>query len=382
MPDMTLPHLRAAVMAHPWAIMQDRLEAICEVLERRCAGIRLSPEEIAAAKGERRMPNGTAIMFDVEARALDAAQAVSAAGQPVGGQPNVIAVINVMGIIAMHAHEVDDISGPGGTSCERVSRAFRAAVNDPNVKAVLLNIDSPGGSVYGVAELADEILKARGTKPIVAQVNALAASAAYHIASACDEIVMTPSGEAGSIGVYALHQDVSEAAKAAGFKFTFIQAGEFKTEGNRFEPLGDAAREHLQSRVDDYYDLFVKAVAKGRGVSAAKVKAEFGKGRCYGARQCVEIGMADKVGTLDETLRRLGAAKGSSGAKADAETAAEITAKGPMPAPEPAPPAKPEKPADEKPAEQAEQPAADPAGQVDGGLMDIRRRRHALRRHA
>lgn len=309
------PHLRAAILQNPWAIMPERLEAIAEVIERRVDGIRLSPEEIAGIKGERR-PNGVASYFDAgTAQAVDISAAAPGGSSPAA---SVIAVISFFGIVAQHASQVDDISGPGGTSTERVANSYRAAKSDPSVKAIVINFDSPGGNVSGVQVLADEIFNGRGEKPVIAQVNSLCASAAYWVASSCDEIVMTPGAMAGSIGVYSLHQDVSKAVDAAGLKFTFISAGKYKVEGNAFEPLSDEAAQAAQSNVDAFYNDFVSAVARGRGVSVADVTGGFGEGRVVKDKQAVKAGMADRVDTLDGTIRRLSSAKKSSSAKANA----------------------------------------------------------------
>ncbi|MBB4574397.1 MULTISPECIES: S49 family peptidase [Rhizobium] len=315
------PHLRAAIMQQPWAIMPERLEAIAEVIERRVEGIRLSPEEIAAIKGERR-PNGVATYFDAS---TGETVTLSAAAPGASGQgASVIAVISFFGIVAQHASQVDDISGPGGTSTERVTNSYRAAKADPSVKAIVINFDSPGGNVSGVQALADEIFNGRGDKPVIAQVNSLCASAAYWVASSCDEIVMTPGAMAGSIGVYSLHQDVSRAVDAAGLKFTFISAGKYKVEGNAFEPLSDEAAQAAQSNVDAFYNDFVSAVSRGRGVSVADVKAGFGEGRVVKDKQAVKAGMADRVDTLDGTIRRLSSAKKTASAKASAADVADI----------------------------------------------------------
>ncbi|MGU3494221.1 S49 family peptidase [Xanthobacteraceae bacterium A53D] len=146
-----------------------------------------------------------------------------------------------------------------------------------------------------------------GDKRIVAHINALAASAAYWLASQADEVVVTPSGRAGSIGVYTVHEDVSAALDKAGVKRTYISAGEYKVEGNETEPLPDEAREYIQARVNESYRLFVADVASGRGVSPEHVLAEFGKGRVFGSAELLKRGMVDSIATLDETLARLGA---------------------------------------------------------------------------
>lgn len=193
----------------------------------------------------------------------------------------------------------------GLTSAEQFGRQFMAAVNDARIGAIVFDVNSPGGSVTGVDELSKMIYDARGSKPIVAVANHLMASAAYWIGTAADELVVTPSGEVGSIGVFAAHQDVSAAMEKEGVKTTLISAGKYKTEGNPFEPLTDEAHASIQARVDDYYSMFTKAVARNRGVNVADVRGGFGEGRVVGAQQAVSLGMADRVATLDDVISGL-----------------------------------------------------------------------------
>ncbi len=190
----------------------------------------------------------------------------------------------------------------GGTSTDDFGAAFDSMMADDSVGAILMDVDSPGGGVYGVEELGTKIREAQGTKPIVAVANSMAASAAYWLASQADQLFVTPGGDVGSIGVYMLHADFSEALAMDGIKPTFISAGKHKVEGNQFEPLTDEAREQFQSEVDRYYDMFVGAVAKGRGVTATVVKKDFGEGRLVGAKDAVAAGMADGVASFDEVL--------------------------------------------------------------------------------
>ena len=131
-------------------------------------------------------------------------------------------------------------------------------------------LDSPGGSVYGVSELADEIMNARAQKPVIAIANSLAASAAYWIGCSASELYVTPGGEVGSIGVWQAHFDYSQALAAEGVTPTLISAGKYKVEGNPYAPLGEDALGFMQSRVDDYYAVFTKSVARGRGVPIAQ----------------------------------------------------------------------------------------------------------------
>jgi signal peptide peptidase SppA len=213
-----------------------------------------------------------------------------------------VAVLPLQGTLVPRADIMTEYSG--GTSLEKFKNFLRAALEDPNVAGIVLDIDSPGGSVYGTEEAAEEVYEARGQKPIVAFANPMAASAAYWIGSQADEIVVTPSGEVGSIGVLALHEDWSRAYDASGVTPTFISAGKFKTEGNELEPLGEEAKAALQSRVDDYYEAFVRAVARGRGMRASDVRSGFGEGRLVGAEEAVKLGMADREGTIDDAIAR------------------------------------------------------------------------------
>jgi signal peptide peptidase SppA len=192
----------------------------------------------------------------------------------------------------------------GGTSVERLRLALRASLNDPNIGAVVLDIDSPGGSVMGIDELSQEIFRSRGTKPVVAVANGMAASAAYWIGSAADEMMVTPTGEVGSIGVWAAHIDFSKALDEMGEKITLISAGKYKVEGNPYEPLGDEARDYMQGRVDEYYQMFVKAVARNRQVSVGVAREDFGQGRMLGADAAKAAGMVDRIGTLDDAISR------------------------------------------------------------------------------
>lgn len=222
----------------------------------------------------------------------------------VSRKEGVVGVIPIQGIIDQRAASLNSLSG--GASTERISKQFEKMIRADDIKAVVFDIDSPGGSVYGVSELADQIRAARGKKPIIASVNSLAASAAYWIASAADEIAVTPGGEVGSIGVYTIHFDESAALEAEGVKATIVSAGKFKTEGNPWQPLSDEAREAIQTDINHYYDLFVSAVAKGRGVAVANVRSGFGQGRTVTASLAVDGDMADRIETLPQTLARLG----------------------------------------------------------------------------
>lgn len=280
-----------AVFTSPWAILPEKLAAIKSFI--------LHKQKIGAFDDHGGDDAHRAELGVIEAKARPAAS--------VKGN---IAVMPLFGVLAQRMDMMDEISG--GTSTEKFGKQFMAAVNDPSIKAIVINIDSPGGNVYGTQELADLIYQAREQKHIVAIANSLAASAAYWIGTAADEFVCTPSGEVGSIGVITVHEDWSEAFAEAGVKPTIIQAGEFKSEGTYYKPLSEEAITAIQSKVDIYYDAFVNGVARNRGVSAKVVKSDFGQGRVLTAQAAKAAGMIDRVDTLDGVLARLGAGNSTS----------------------------------------------------------------------
>jgi signal peptide peptidase SppA len=236
---------------------------------------------------------------------IEREQEIVAAKSPVSSVRGSVGVIPIRGVIAQHIGD-----WYGETWTETIGASIDVMEASSQVGCIILDIDSPGGIVYGVQETWKKIRDTK--KPTVAVINSEAASAAYYIASACDEIVITPGGQSGSIGVYSMHIDASKMLDEMGWKVTFIHAGEYKVEGNSFEPLTDEAKKHFQHEVDVYYDAFVSSVAKGRGVSKSKVLSSFGQGRMYGAEESVERGLADRIGTFEQVIEKLTSRKRNS----------------------------------------------------------------------
>lgn len=270
-----------AFMETPWAILPNRLAVIEEIVMRHVSGEKLSAEEI-------------------EARVHGAVRAEQR-------QIRSVAVLPLFGVIFPRANMVNDISGPGGTSAERFGQNFSKLMADPEVDAIVIDINSPGGQVGGIQELSQKIFDARaaGRKPIIAVANPLTASASYWIGTAADELVVTPSGEVGSIGVFAVHEDISAALEQEGIKMSIISAGKYKAEANQYQPLSEEARAAIQADVDGYYNSFVNDVARNRSVSPDAVRNGFGEGRVVSAQDAVKLGMADRIGTLEETVNGL-----------------------------------------------------------------------------
>jgi signal peptide peptidase SppA len=287
--------IMSAMRSQVWAIDPNKLEAIMAFLALKAQGKDAEASVVADLHG---------------AAQIQAARAKKV--QQAGTGATAIAVLPVYGLILHRGSSMGDISGPAATSTVRLLQQFRQAVDDPSVQAIIFDIDSPGGTVEGVEELATEIRNAKGKKQTIAVCNKLCASAAYYIASACNEIVASPSSMTGSIGVYCAHEDASKYLENLGVKVSLIKFGENKAEGNPYEPLSDAARAHMQESVDLFGNMFEKAVAKGRKVSQEKVHTTFGQGLMFGAAKAQKIGMVDTIGTFDDVLARYGVSLSSS----------------------------------------------------------------------
>lgn len=258
------------IAQHPWAIREEALEALVEMVR-----IRATVPEMAAALPQRAPPRAGAT-----------------------------GIIPIRGVLKNHAgNSLFDLLF-GATTYESIAAALREQVADESIRSIVLDIDSPGGSSYGMTELAAEIRRLRGKKPIVAVANHLAASAAFDLGASTDQFFASPSALVGSVGVYALHMEMSGMAEKEGIKPTYISAGKYKTEGNQFEPLSDEAREHMQGIVNDSYEQFVHDVARGRGVSDAKVRNDYGQGRVLTAKQARAAGMVDGIATLEQVIAK------------------------------------------------------------------------------
>lgn len=264
--------------------------------------------EIAALGAELLGSQGTAALRRIaEIHAAVGTPDRAAAGDGLRRTAGQVAVLPILGLLT---HRGGMVESTRTTSTAAIAGAVRSLAADGAVSAIVLEVDSPGGEVAGTLEAGDAIREAGRSKPIVAAVNSHAGSAGYWLASQAGEILVTPSGQVGSIGVYWAHEEQSKALEAQGRKVTLISAGKFKAEGNPFEPLGDEARAARQATVDHFYGMFVKAVARGRGVGVETVRDGFGQGRMVVAQAAVEQGMADRVGTLDDAIRRAAALAG------------------------------------------------------------------------
>lgn len=222
--------------------------------------------------------------------------------------PDGIAVIPVRGTLVKKSSFADATSGL--QSYARIASQFSAALKNPDVRGILLDINSPGGETHGMFDLADTIYSARGDKPIYAVANDAALSAAYLVASAADKIFVTRTGAVGSVGVFSCHIDQSGADEKKGLTFTYVYSGAKKINGNPHAPLSEEAKDDAQEETDRQYGMFVDAVARNRGASARQIAGT--KAGVFTADSALPL-LADGVGNLGDAYQSL--VKKSGGAK-------------------------------------------------------------------
>ncbi len=212
-----------------------------------------------------------------------------------------VAVIPVQGTLVQRSSGLDAESGL--TSYASIGAQVREAMTDTHVRAVLMEIDSPGGEVAGLFDLVDTIYQARSIKPVWATANENAYSAAYAIASAAERLTLPRSAGVGSIGVVAMHMDQSAKDAKQGYVYTPVFAGDRKIDGSEHFPLTAEAKSSLQSEVDRLYGLFVSTVARNRNIDATLVRAT--EAGWLNPQEAVASGFADGIATFAETLSEL-----------------------------------------------------------------------------
>jgi signal peptide peptidase SppA len=269
------------VLTGPWAIQPDTLLEIQAIYA-------------AHARGER------ADLPAIEARL----------GRPLANEQKPyqvqdgVAIVDVFGVMAKRMNLFQAISG--GTSTEIAGSQIRAAAADASVKAIILRFDTPGGTVDGTQAFGEIIREAATQKPVVAWVDNMAQSAGYWAASAADAIyVGAKTASLGSIGVVAIHRDISAAESASGIKTTEITAGQYKRIASEFGPLSDAGRAEMQAKVDALYKIFVDQVAQYRGISPEQVLAMMADGRIFLAAEAIDRSLADGFMSLDGLIAGL-----------------------------------------------------------------------------
>ncbi|MBC6685940.1 S49 family peptidase [Wolbachia pipientis] len=212
--------------------------------------------------------------------------------------PKGIAIIRIYGVLTKKTEAFDHILDM--TSYENIHEEIESALEDKSIETILLDIDSPGGEVNGIFDLADFIYSARGKKRLIAIANDDAYSAAYAIASSAEKIFVSRTSGVGSIGVIASHIDQSRFDEKQGIKYTTIFAGSRKNDLNPHEPMTSESLESLQKEVGRLYEMFLQLIARNRGLSIEKIRST--EAGLYFGEKAVEIGLADGVTTFFEFI--------------------------------------------------------------------------------
>lgn len=285
------PHLATRLFNVPIAIAPHKAEIVMAALADRFGITQLFRQD-----GEALMfANGGARAFLEEAD--DGSQAQYKPYDVAEG----VARIPIEGTLVHKLGTLHPFSGMTGYDGIRV--LLKLALDDADVKAIMLDIDSPGGEVAGCFDLVDAIYEARGSKPIWAVLTESAYSAAYAIASAADRIIVPRTGGTGSVGVICMHVDMSQALSKAGINVTLIHYGALKADGNEFNPLPKQTLARFQADVDAMGEIFVETVARNRDLTPKRVRGTQA-GTFLGA-DGVEIGFADAVMAPDEAFASL-----------------------------------------------------------------------------
>lgn len=271
------PRIAAALVSARWCITPTAFAAIRSTFERACAG---AP------------------------RRADMHEPVRPEPKPEPELQAGIMVIPVHGICARYLSAME--TDCGGLDLNDTEEELREALTNPRVQGIVLHFNSPGGTVTGIPELAALIQQIGKTKTVVAFTDAQCCSAAYWLATACDSIVVTPTAEVGSIGVYSALVDESAAWAQEGLKLELMKAGKHKAMGIPGLPLAPEDRALIQAEVDAIYAMFTTDVLAGRARNGAQVAEETMQGQTFMGGAAVAVGLADRVvGSLTDLLAEL-----------------------------------------------------------------------------
>lgn len=209
-----------------------------------------------------------------------------------------LSIVPIVGTLVNRAFGLDAMSGL--TTYHEIRDQLEADLANPAIQGIVLDVDSPGGEVSGLLDLAEFIRSAAQQKPMIAVVDAEAYSAAYTLASATGNVIVPQTGGVGSVGVLAVHVDQSQHDAKEGFAYTFVASGKRKAEYNEHEPLSDGARQRLQTHVDQVYELVATMVARHMPVSRQTLDQLQG-GVVFG-QDAVTLGLATQVRSKSDAI--------------------------------------------------------------------------------
>lgn len=272
------------LMSRMWAVDQSLLSIMGDIATRKFSADELSDvfelsqleNKVDALEGK----SGSALTPSMELRE--------------GG----VAVIHVNGVISRYSSLFQAICG--GTSTQALAKDLTQAVNDPAIRSIVLNVDSPGGDANGIHEFAEMVYQARGQKPIKAYAGGDCASAAYWIATAADEVVIDATARLGSIGVVMTIQRAKDDEDVETLEIVSSQSP-----NKRLDPSSKEGKKAYQARLDELADIFVDRVARNMAVERETVLEEFGQGGILIGQSAVDKGMATKLGSLEGVVAEL-----------------------------------------------------------------------------
>lgn len=282
-----MTNLLEALYSNAWAITGEKLRDIEAMFQRHSAG-----EALSDAKVEEIVDQKTEYAFDGMSSFERAEGGLYLRRGDTAYVPLHGTIVNRAGIVARAS---------GAVSPQSVQERLRGAAQDEDVERIVLDIDSPGGTVSGTVPTANTVEEVAGEKEVVAVADNTVASAAYWIGSKADKLVVGESAQVGSIGVIAVHRDKTGKLEEEGIESTIVRVQGDKALGHPEEKFSEEAREVWEERLNGYYELFSKAVADSMGIPETKVR-EIGS-RSYIGRDSVEAGLADEIGSLANVLR-------------------------------------------------------------------------------
>jgi len=270
-----LTRVLRALYCEPWLISPQMHRTLCDIAW-------------AHVTGSAHATDGIVAKFDDE---------VKADGIGDVRRDGAVAILSIDGVIGRRFSKF--LNSSGVTSVDVMERVVAEAVADDTIEAIVLDVDSPGGTVTGTPEAAEAIERAAQEKPVVAFTGGMMASAAYWLSAPADAIFTAASADVGSIGVYAALLDVTRKLENEGIKVELFKQGKFKAMGLPGIPLTEEQREHIQEGVDYVADWFKGFVRANRGTA---IPSDAMEGQTFMGRDAVAVGLADQVGTLADAI--------------------------------------------------------------------------------
>lgn len=283
-----MSNLLDALYSNAWAIQEGKLRDIETMLLRHAEGVSLPEERVDE------------IVRQGDQSAFEGLSGFEKASGGMYVRKGNVAYVPLHGTIVNRAGIMDRMSG--ATSPQTIQEKLRSAGADEEVDRIVLNIDSPGGTVAGTMQTANTVAEIAQEKEVIAVGENTIASAAYWIGAHATKLVVGEGAQVGSIGVIAVHRDYTERLEEEGIESTIVRVQGDKALGHPEEALSDEAKEQWSERLNGYYDLFVKAVAGSMDISETTLREDIGS-RSYMGREAVGLGLADQIGSLARALQ-------------------------------------------------------------------------------